>query len=102
MTNNESIKMLQTIKRTISLGNRKFVDAIDVAIKTLSTESKKGKWVEVHGYATPGGDPVWACSECGKGVHVYGIEYGTYGHDISDRQWVSCPNCGISMGGEDE
>lgn len=56
-----------------------------------------GKWVRVHGYVTPGGDPVWACSECGKGTHVYGIEHGSYGSDIADRQWVSCPNCGAMM-----
>ena len=24
------------------------------------------RWVKVHGYCTPGGDPVWRCSECGK------------------------------------
>ena len=24
---------------------------------------KKGHWVEVYGYYTPGGDPVWKCSE---------------------------------------
>jgi DNA-directed RNA polymerase subunit RPC12/RpoP len=59
-----------------------------------------GRWVKVHGYCTPGGDPVWACSECGKGVHVYGIEHGTYGADIADDQWVSCPNCGAKMDGD--
>lgn len=61
---------------------------------------RHGWWVRVHGYCTPGGDPVWACSECGKGVHVYGIEHGTYGADIADGQWVACPNCGAKMGGE--
>lgn len=61
-----------------------------------------GHWVKVHGYATPGGDPVWCCSECGKGIHVYGIEHGTYGADIADHQWVACPNCGAIMTGEDE
>ena len=60
-------------------------------------ERKKGKWIVVHGYCTPGGDPVWACSECGKGEHVYGIEYPTYSHNVSDGQWVSCPNCGAEM-----
>lgn len=64
--------------------------------------SKMGKWVKVHGWATPGGDPVWACSECGKGLHVYGIEHGTYGSDVADGQWVACPNCGAYMGGNDE
>lgn len=63
-------------------------------------ERKTGKWVKVHGYCTPGGDPVWACSECGKGIHVYGIEHGTYGADVSDGQWKACPNCSALMEGE--
>lgn len=58
---------------------------------------KTGKWIVVHGYATPGGDPVWRCSECGKGQHVYGIENASYGADIADHQWVACPNCGAVM-----
>lgn len=62
---------------------------------------KQGKWIKVHGYVTPGGDPVWCCSECGKGTHVYGIEHGTYGADVSDGQWVACPNCGAIMVGEE-
>ena len=65
-------------------------------------ESKTGKWIEVHGFCTPGGDPVWACSECGKGIHVYGIEHGTYGADVSDGQWKACPNCGARMMKEGE
>lgn len=72
------------------------VEAIKRAT-TIEPERKTGHWVEVHGYATPGGDPVWACSECGKGQHVYGIEHGTYGKDVSDGQWVTCPNCGTVM-----
>ena len=63
-------------------------------------DRKRGKWVQVHGFCTPGGDPVWACSECGKGIHVYGIEHGTYGADVSDGQWKACPNCGAVMEGE--
>lgn len=68
---------------------------------------KHGRWIEVYGYCTPGGDPVWRCSECGKGVHVYGIEHGTYGADVSDGQWKACPNCDALMvdeisGGEDD
>ena len=63
-------------------------------------KQKKGKWVSVGGYATPGGDPVWCCSECGKGLHVYGIEHETYGKDVADGQWVSCPNCGADMRGD--
>ena len=56
-----------------------------------------GHWEKIHGYVTPGGDPVWCCSECGKGIHVYGIEHTTYGADIADHQWVACPNCGAIM-----
>ena len=62
----------------------------------------KGKWVKLHGYVTPGGDPVWCCSECGKEIHVYGIEHGSYGADIADHQWVACPNCGAMMEGEED
>lgn len=68
------------------------------AVSGLSDDNDK--WVKVGGYATPGGDPVWRCPKCGKGTHVYGIEHGTYGSDISNGQWVSCPNCGTIMNGE--
>ena len=61
---------------------------------------KHGQWVIVSGRCTLGGDPVWMCSECGKGQHVYGVEHGTYGADIADGQWVTCPNCGAIMTGE--
>lgn len=60
----------------------------------------RGRWVKVGGFVTPGGDDVWKCSECGKGLHVYGIEHMTYGADVSDGQWVACPNCGAKMEGE--
>lgn len=83
----------------------KTIDANDIMrFPTVDAETvRHGRWVKVHGYCTPGGDPVWACSECGKGVHVYGIEHGTYGADIADDQWVSCPNCGAKMdGGEND
>ena len=65
-------------------------------VPTIEQE-ETGEWVKVHGYATPGGDPVWACPKCGKGIHVYGIEHGTYGKDIADHQWVACPNCGAKL-----
>ena len=67
---------------------------------TVELVQKTGVWKKVYGYATPGGDPVWCCSECGKGLHVYGVEHGTYGKDIADHQWVACPNCGTKMIGE--
>ena len=78
------------------------IDADDICemiqnFPTIKPERKKGKWVKVHGYATPGGDPVWCCSECGKGLHVYGIEHSSYGRDVADGQWVACPNCEAVM-----
>ena len=81
------------------------LDAID-AVEDVNTVDAvpvvHGRWVRVHGYATPGGDPVWACSKCGKGRHTYGIEHGSYGADIADGQWVACPNCGAQMDGEED
>lgn len=71
------------------------------ALALLKEEPRRGKWVMIPGYVTPGGDPVWGCSECGKGIHVYGIEHTTYGADVSDGQWLTCPNCGALMEGED-
>lgn len=66
--------------------------------KLQKQELKKGKWMKIGGYFTPGGDPVWKCSECGKGIHVYGIEANSYNSDITDgHQWVACPNCGVKM-----
>ena len=58
---------------------------------------RHGHWVKVGGYITPGGDPLWECSECGKGLHLYGVEHGSYGSDVADSQWVACPNCGAVM-----
>ena len=73
------------------------MEGVLLDLPSAQPERKKGKWIKVSGYATPGGDPVWCCSECGKGIHVYGIEHGTYGADVSDGQWVACPNCGAVM-----
>lgn len=36
MTNEEAVKMLRTMLRTVYLGNRKFEDAIECAVKALS------------------------------------------------------------------
>ena len=59
---------------------------------------KRGRWVKARGgWITPGGDPVWECSECGKGMHVFGVEHDSYGSAVADGQWVACPNCGANM-----
>lgn len=76
-------------------------DIMRDALALLKQGPKRGRWIKTPGYVTPGGDPVWRCSECGKGIHIYGIEHGTYGADVSDGQWLACPNCGALMEGED-
>lgn len=107
---NEAIDAFEQMKKEISddytnfdplvmAGTSYINDCIDV-LKDISSNQKKGKWIRVGGYVTPGGDPVWRCSECGKGKHVWGIEHNSYGADVADQQWVSCPNCGIKMEGE--
>ena len=47
-----------------------------------------GEWWLDHSehWLTPGGDPVYICSVCKEGRHVYGIE--------TPRQCDKCPNCG--------
>lgn len=75
-------------------------DMIENAPAVDAVQVKHGRWMKVHGYCTPGGDPVWRCSVCGKGMHVYGIEHRTYGADVAEGQWVACPNCGAKMDGE--
>ena len=73
---------------------------INQTIKEIRGTTAVGEWVKVHGFCTPGGDPVWKCSNCGKGMHVYGVEHGSYGADIAEHQWVACPSCGAVMIGE--
>ena len=78
------------------------IDALLIGLPSAEPEQKKGHWVKVGGYFTPGGDPVWKCSECGKGIHVYGIEANSYNRDYTDgHQWVACPNCGADMRGDE-
>lgn len=78
---------------------RAFFDGVEEGMKKRGVRPVvRGKWVKARGsWCTPGGDPVWECSECGKGRHVYGIEHGSYGADVADGQWVACPNCGADM-----
>lgn len=48
---------------------------------------KKGQWIKSKKRVfTPGGDPLWQCSNCGQGEHVYGV--GT-----ADNFLRKCPDC---------
>lgn len=104
MDNRKAINILTRLEESLNdyCGlNEECRTAFKTAFAALKQpERKTAYWVRVHGFCTPGGDEVWQCSECGKGRHVYGIEHGTYGKDVSDGQWVSCPNCDARMLGE--
>lgn len=78
----------------------RFSKIINQTVEEVRGTTAIGEWVKVHGFVTPGGDPVWRCSNCGKGIHVFGVEHHSYGADIADNQWVACPNCGAIMIGE--
>ena len=103
MAEKEYIEREAAIDATYALH---FKDSIQEALRNLPAAdvrpAVRGAWVKARGsWWTPGGDPVWECSECGKGRHVYGIEHGSYGDDVADGQWVACPNCGAEMGGDE-
>lgn len=42
------------------------------------------------GYFTLGGDPIWCCSNCGGGSHVFGVE-------STESQSKICKDCGAIM-----
>lgn len=98
------LSMTPIVKRA-SERNRNILSAVEQCVEAINrcpaadvVPVRHGRWIKARGsWCTPGGDPVWECSECGKGMHVYGIEHGTYGSDVADGQWVSCPNCGARM-----
>lgn len=75
-----------------------FYDDDDDLEDDAYTERARGEWVKVEeNVITAGGDPIWICSKCGKGKHVYGKHHRSYNNDISDLQWIACPNCGAIM-----
>ena len=97
MTNEEAVKMLRTMQRTVYLGNRKFEDAIECAIKALSeplqpwevlvaqavlSQPKRGWWIEIIN--SRGVVVALRCSRCEKSPR-HGVR--------SDF----CPNCGADM-----
>lgn len=94
-------KLLQ-YEPVFDYGSKDFEKKRSEKCPLTTPKQKTGKWIKAPGrYFTPGGDPVWCCSECGKGTHVYGIEHGSYGADVADGQWVACPNCGAMLEGEE-
>ena len=72
--NEEAVKMLRTIKRTVYLGNRKFYDALDVAIEALEKQIPKKAELCYEDLICPvcGSDVEWKryCEECGQRIDI--------------------------------
>ena len=89
MDGKEAIKMLCTIQRTIYLGNRKFDEAIDVAIKALGQPTiepeRTGKWIKEKSRGQ-----LYQCSACNNYLDFRGVNAGRGSANF-------CPNCGARM-----
>ena len=72
MSSKEAIKMLRTIKRTVYLGNRKFYNALDMAIEALEKQMPKKAELCYEDLICPvcGSDVEWKryCEECGQRI----------------------------------
>ena len=98
MTNEEAVKMLRTMQRTVYLGNRKFEDAIECAIKALSeplqpwevlvaqavlSQPKMGKWIYHIDDLFPA-ESTMECNQCHAEQPL-----------TCDDEF--CPHCGAKM-----
>ena len=86
VTNKEAIRVLEKYM-FLNKDDDVYTEAIDIAIKALENEHKKGKWID-HSDETIlfGGvtyTPPFTCSECGK--------------TALNEPWWYCPNCGADM-----
>ena len=80
MTNEEAVKMLRTMQRTVYLGNRKFEDAIECAIKALSEPLQP--WEVLAAQVVLPQPEIVRCKDC---------KYAEY---IDDVQTLWCTECG--------
>ena len=62
------------------------LEVVNLWNRRMYTGYKIGRWKEVHGYVTPGGDPVFGCANCGGSEHCYGVEH--------PKKKLICDNCG--------
>lgn len=83
MTREEAIKFLKLDKE--DRGKCFISDAIDVAIKALEQEPRKGHWIETSLTEVSGGDfkRGFKCSHCN--------------YVIVTNDFNFCPNCGADM-----
>lgn len=64
---------------------------LENTLELLEEDEKKmavriGRWKQVYGYVTPGGDPVFGCGNCGGSEHCHGVEH--------PKKKLICDNCG--------
>jgi hypothetical protein len=85
MTREEAIAELNTFK--VGAKSELGENALDMAIKALEQEPKRGHWIMTSDYLTTayGSVDYVKCSCCGKDS----LEEGNY-----------CPNCGVEMESE--
>ena len=82
VTNEEVIAILYHLKKC--LNDKGFCEALDIAIKAVENEHKKGKWIvddedEIY---------MW-CSQCEQGKR--------YSQSLYVKKTNFCPNCGADM-----
>ena len=80
MTREEAIKAIQDFQNDYDSNGSGYLDeALDLAIKALEQEPKKGHWIDEY------------CSCCGEETYPYDLNgYGSYYANF-------CPNCGADM-----
>ena len=60
MTNEEAIVTIKRIEIMVGYNTKEY-EALELAIKALKNEPKKGKWIDVNGDGS-----LWKCSNCGE------------------------------------
>ena len=83
MTNEEAVKMLRTMQRTVYLGNRKFEDAIECAIKALSEPLQPREVLVAQAVLPQPAEPKRETATVSVGVSKGGI-----------TMWYECDACG--------
>ena len=68
MTNKEAIRILteMPISAMSDMTYEEIFDALNLAIKALENEPKKGKWIRIT--KNTANTQIWSCSECGRTV----------------------------------
>ena len=75
-------RIVQVLEDQIALCNedRNWVtftkdDAVRIVDLIIHPTIQVSRWKQLHGYATPGGTPLYVCGTCGGSQHLHGAEY---------------------------